>query len=256
MATTISITLQKGGTGKSTTAQALASTLGTKKKKVLLLDMDSQANVTSASGAEPTKTITDVLAEDCNIQEAINHCPFYDLIGSDQYLANLEAMDPEDIENTLLKNTISALQSEYDYIIIDTPPLLGNILKQCLMASDYIIIPIEPRPFALDGLDNLQDTIEAVQSVNTKLRVLGILLIKYHSRTILNRQISDSLNDRARLLGTTVFKTTIREGIAVPEAQTIGQSLIEYAPKSKPCIDYIDFTMEIIKMMEASNHGK
>ena len=250
MATTLSIALQKGGTGKSTTAQALASSLGARKKRVLLLDMDSQANVTSASGIDPEKTITDVFANDCSIDKTINHCSLYDLIGSDQYLANLEAIDQEELEPTLLRKTLAAIQKDYDFIIIDTPPLLGNILKQCLMASDYIIIPIEPRPFALNGLDNLQTTIEAVQAVNTNLRVLGILLIKYSNRTILNRQIADSLDERAKNLKTTVFKTTIREGIAVPEAQTIGQSLIEYAPTSKPCIDYKGFATEVLKRLE------
>lgn len=255
MAITISIALQKGGTGKTTTAQALASTLGSKHKKVLLVDMDSQSNVTSASGVDPEKTITDIFAEECSIHEAIVHCSLYDLIGSDQYLANLEAIDPEDIESTLLKNVLAAVQEQYDFIVLDTPPLLGNILKQALMASDYLIIPVEQRPFALDGLDYLQATIEEVQS-KSKLKVLGILLIKYSNRTILNRQIADSLNERAAQLHTTLFKTTIREGIAVAEAQTVGQPLIEYAPKSKPCIDYKGFTTEVLKRLEEQKNGK
>lgn len=247
---TISIALQKGGVGKTTTAQALASCLGLKKKKVLLLDMDSQANVTTASGFDetpPEKTITDILADDCSIDRAINPCALYDLIGSDQYLANLEAIDQEELNPNLLKNHMAAVENDYDYMIIDTPPLLGNILKQCLMASDYVIIPVEPRPFALNGLDNLRATIEAVQELNNNLKVLGILLIKYNNRTILNRQIADILSERAKALKTTVFKTTIREGIAVPEAQINAQSLVEYAPNSNPCIDYKGFTAEVLK---------
>lgn len=247
MAITISIALQKGGVGKSTTAQALASTLGFKHKKVLLIDMDSQGNVTYSSGADdPAHTIFDVLGEDCGADEALIHCKYYDLLAADTYLTNIEMS--ENVEPTLLKNALEPIKDNYDFIIIDTPPALGNLSFNSLVASDYVVIPAEPRPFALQGLGKLHDTIVTVRnSLNPALRVLGILLIKYSNRTVLNRDIKTMIEEYAEQMQTVVFNTSIREGIAVAEAQTVREPLIDYAKSSKPNIDYKAFTTELLQ---------
>lgn len=248
MAITISLVLQKGGVGKSTTSQALASTLGFKHKKVLLIDLDPQTNITYSSGVDnPKRTITDVLGEDCKADEAVIECKYYDLLAADSYLTNVEMAE---VEPTLLKNVIAPLKSKYDFIIIDTPPALGNLSVNALVASDYVIIPTEPRPFALQGLGRLHSTIESVRNgYNSNLKVLGILLIKYHNRTVLNRDLKDMIEDYAKLMNTIVFNATIREGIAVAEAQTVRQPLIDYAKNSNPNIDYKGFTSEVLKML-------
>lgn len=246
MSITISIALQKGGVGKSTTAQALASTLGFKHKKVLLIDMDSQGNVTYSSGADdPQHTIFDLLAADCKIDEALVHCKYYDLVAADSYLTNIEMSE---VEPTLLKNAIRPINDNYDFIIIDTPPALGNLSFNSLVASDYVVIPTEPRPFALQGLGALHDTIVSVKdSLNPGLKILGILLIKYSNRTVLNRDIKAMIDDYAKQMDTIVFDTSIREGIAVAEAQTVREPLIDYAKSSKPNIDYKGFTNELLQ---------
>ena len=248
-AVVISIALQKGGVGKSTTAQALASTLGFKHKKTLLIDMDSQANVTYSSGIEiPAKTITDVLEGECKPDEALIHCKYYDLFAADQHLINVEMAEKAEVGPTLLKDSIKPIKSQYDFIIIDTPPALGNLSVNSLVASDYVIIPSEPRPFALQGLGALNNTIQFIQnSLNPALKVLGILLIKYSNRTILNRDIKDMIDDYAHQMGTVLFDTSIREGIAVAEAQTVREPLIDYAKSSKPNIDYKAFTTEVLR---------
>jgi len=248
MATTISIGLQKGGTGKTTTALALSSCLGNLKKKVLLVDMDSQANSTEGSGVEPTKTIYDCFADDSTFEEAAVHCSLYDLLPGEERLAVLEKMDTEDVEIDVLKNLLAAVQSQYDFIIIDTPPALGNLLQISLVASDFVIIPCEPRPFALNRIDSFYETILAS---NKDIKVLGILLVKYSERTVLNKQIRLTLETKARLMHTKVFNTFIREGIAVAESQTMQVPLIEYDPKSKPCMDYQEFTQEVLKKVRA-----
>ena len=149
-----------------------------------------------------------------------------------------------------MKNVIAPLKSKYDFIIIDTPPALGNLSVNALVASDYVIIPTEPRPFALQGLGRLHSTIESVRNgYNSNLKVLGILLIKYHNRTVLNRDLKDMIEDYAKLMNTIVFNATIREGIAVAEAQTVRQPLIDYAKNSNPNIDYKGFTSEVLKML-------
>lgn len=247
MAKVISVTLQKGGTGKSSTSLALADTLGFKKKRVLLIDLDGQCNTTYASGVDdPARTITDVLGEECTITDAIIKCKYYDFVPADLYLANVEMTD--DVEPTLLKKALEPIKDNYDYIIIDTPPALGNLSFNALVASDYVIIPTEPRPFSLQGLGALHNTIMSVKSSqNPNLKVLGILLIKYHNRTILNRDIKDMIEDYSKLMDTTVFKATIREGVAVPESQIKRVPLIDYAKSSKPNIDYKSFTTELLK---------
>lgn len=246
-AVVISIALQKGGVGKSTTSQALASTLGFKKKRVLLIDMDSQGNVTYSSGIDtPEHTIFDVLNDDCSIESAIIPCKYYDLLSSDSFLTNIEMS--ENVEPTLLKDVLEPIKSNYDFIIIDTPPALGNLSFNSLVASDYVVIPTEPRPFALQGLGALHNTIETVRnSQNSTLKVLGVLLIKYSNRTVLNRDIKAMIEEYAEQMNTTVFDTSIREGIAVPESQIVRQPLIDYGKNSKPNIDYKAFTTELLK---------
>lgn len=246
MAIIISIALQKGGVGKSTTAQALASTLGFRHKKVLLIDMDSQGNTTYSSGVDnPERTVFNVLAEDCRADEALTHCKYYDLLAADTYLTNIEMS--EDVEATLLKNALEPVRDAYDFIIIDTPPALGNLSFNSLVASDYVVIPTDPRPFALQGLGKLHETIKSIRNnLNPSIKVAGILLVKYHNRTILNRDIKIMAEDYAKQMDTVVFEASIREGIAVAEAQTVQQPLIDYAKKSKPNIDYEYFTDELL----------
>lgn len=246
----ISIANQKGGVGKSTTAQALASTLGSKNKKVLLIDMDSQCNVTYASDIHnPEKSITDILSQTCEIREVIIPCKYYDLLPADEYLTNVE-MAAEVEPTLLLKTTITPLQGNYDYVIIDTPPALGRLSYNSLTASDYVVIPCEPSIYARTGLAALYKTIQNIQeSYNKTLKVLGILLIKYNNRTVLNRDIREMIEEFAEQMDTVVFSTSIRESVIVREAQTVRQPLIDYGEKSKPNQDYIAFTEELLQVM-------
>lgn len=250
MATTISVGLQKGGVGKTTTVLSLGSCLGYLGKKVLIVDLDSQANSTEGSGVEPTTTIYDVFAETSTIKESITKLNLYDLVSADERLAILEQMESSEIDPNLLKDKLAAVKKDYDFIIIDTPPALGNLLQLSLVASDYVIVPCEPRPFALNRIDSFYETIKAT---NKKLKVLGLLLVKYSDRTTLNKQIRIALETKARLMNTQTFKTYIRDGIAVGESQTVQQPLIEYDPKSKPSIDYMEFTKEVLSRLEVKN---
>lgn len=248
MAITIAFALQKGGVGKSTTAETVAAILGSRGKKVLLVDMDSQSNVTFVSGAEVVKTIKDVFTGEADLKDAIYHCTRYDLLAADGYLANFEVI--EEIETTLLKNALAAVQNDYDFILIDTPPALGNLLKNSLVASDYAIIPTDARPFSIKGLDDLEPTLNAVKAVSDRFKVLGVVLVKYNERTVLNRQIKGLLTERVQAMDTVLFDTKIREGVAVAEAQAMQTSLIDYAPKSKPCMDYQLLTDEILQRVK------
>lgn len=248
MGIVIAVALQKGGVGKSTTAETIAAILSSRGKDVLLVDMDSQANVTFISGNSPEKTITDVLNGDIDLKDVVCHGERYDLVAADEYLANFE--QSEKVEPTLLKDALEETGKEYDYIIIDTPPALGNLLMCSLVASDYVLIPTDARPLSIKGLDALEPTLTAVKAMSKKLSVLGIVLVKYSERTILNRQMCELLDERAQEMDTVLFKTKIREGVAVPEAQAMQLSLIDYAPRSKPLMDYEQLVDEILAKIE------
>ena len=248
MATTIAVALQKGGVGKSTTAETIAAILGSRNQRVLLVDMDGQANCTFISGVEAEKTLTDVFTGEADLDNAIYHCKRYDILAADAYLANLEKL--EEVESTLLKDALSSVQNNYDFILIDTPPALGNLLKSSLVASDYVLIPTDARPLSIKGLDALEPTLNAVKAVSEHFKLLGIVLVKYNERTVLNRQIKDLLEERVQAMDTILFNTKIREGVAVAEAQAMQTSLIDYAPRSKPYLDYETLTDEILQRVK------
>lgn len=248
IAKTISVCLQKGGTGKSTTSQNLSAILGYKGYKVLLVDCDSQANATLASGiTDPDRTLSDVLAGDCGITDAIIPLSlFYDLLPADIMLTNFESVDyPSDS----LHLALDAVRDRYDFIVLDSPPSLGNLLKNVLFASDDVVIPLDPRPFSIHGIDDLRETLEAVQAATGRAKVLGLLLVRYTARTVLCRNVDSIASDIAEDMGTSVFATRIRESVTVGEAQSYGRPLIEYAPKAPVTADYIDFTDEVLERM-------
>lgn len=250
MSKVISVTLQKGGVGKSTTSQALGSILGSKGNKVLLIDMDSQGNLSYSCGiARAEKTIYEVISNQCNIIDAIQKKKYYDVIPADISLTNA-TLELKPSDNLVLKNKIDMIKGDYDFIIIDTPPSLGVLSINSLMASDYLVIPTEPSSYSLQGISELHDTVKAVQGSNKDLKILGILLIKYNNRTILNRQIKEMIQEFADRMNIKLFDTTISESITVRESQAMQEDLIDYAPKSRPALDYIDLTDEIIKELK------
>lgn len=249
MAIVISISNQKGGVGKSTTAQALASSLTDKGKRVLVIDADPQSNLTYSSGVDqPELTLSDVLSGECRAEEALIKTDYYDLLASDFYLTNVGMM--QDVNPLLLQEKLKHIRNRYNFVIIDTPPALGPLSFVALSASDYVIVPCQPRAYDLQGLGRLNQTIKTIQEkVKPDLRVLGILLIKFNNRTILNRDLKDMIEEYTEQMDTVLFKTTIRDSVVAAEAQTMREPLIKYASRSKVNQDYIDFTNEILKKL-------
>ena len=240
----ISVALQKGGVGKSTTCQNLSAYLGSMGKKVLLIDLDAQCNTTFSSGAEPKEqTASDFLGGQCSLEDAIVSCSHYDIIPADAYLSNVESAE---VDKGLLKHRLSPCVGKYDFIFIDTPPALNNLLKNALYASDYVIIPMDAKPYAVQGLDTFTET---MKEVNPDLRILGIVLVRYNDRSIINKSMRNNIREYAKELNTLMFNTYIREGVAIPESQATRQDLIDYAPKSNPASDYERLAGEFLKKM-------
>ena len=248
----ITVNIQKGGSGKSTTTQALTSCLSSMGNKCLIVDLDHQGNVSYSSGIEyAEKTTYEFLKGEISADEAIQRCPEFDIIPANILLSGADMEFTKTGREYLLKDKLEELKNKYDYIILDTPPSLGILSVNSLTAADYVVIPTEATFYSLQGMGQLYNTIESVRRYcNKDLKILGLLLIKYNNRTILSRQVKDLIEDTARQMNTKVFKQTIREGIAVKEAQAQQESLLIYAPNSNPSLDYLELTKEIVKEIE------
>ena len=242
----ISIVNQKGGVGKTTTAHAIGAGLAIlKKAKVLFIDLDPQCNLTHTMACEGESGSKSVLLFDGSSKPFPLHCGKWDLIPSDPMLYTITA------KPTALKEAIQGYKGQYDYIIIDTPPTLGSVTINALTASDYIIIPALADYYSLQGLISLKDTIEVIQATsNPALEIAGILLNRHNTRTILKRDLSEVINKAAGALNTKVFKQSIRDGIAIAEAQVKQADIFTYAPKSKPAADYSGFIKELVKRIQ------
>ncbi|MBR4667683.1 MAG: ParA family protein [Butyrivibrio sp.] len=251
MATVFVVANQKGGIGKSTTATNLAGILG-KKAKTLLIDADPQGNSSSTYEAkiEDVATLYDVIidSDKLPIEEAIQHTPNGDIVASDPLLVKAEKMLDGDVEGFYrLKDALDNLDG-YKYIVIDTAPSLNIILYNCLIAADKVIIPVTADSYAMQGIQQLYDTIMAVKRrQNRELSIAGLLLVRYSGRSNLEREIRESIEESAKQMDTKLFKTVIRECVKTKEAQEHKKLLIDYAPNCTTCLDYQEFAKEVVK---------
>lgn len=249
----ICIANQKGGIAKTTTATTLASILMSQGKKVLLIDADPQGNSTDTYRAlsKDTATLYDVIL-DINdplpAMDAIQKTEIGDIIASDPALKTADQTFPSDgNEYFRLKDALSELTG-YDYVVIDTAPADNKLLKNCLIASDKVIIPVTADRYAIQGLSELNKTIMGIKKRNNpSLEVSGLLLVKYKSRQLLAQEVKASLEEIAKQLNTKVFCATIRESIAVQKAQATRTTLMNYDAKCTAAVDYMQFADELIK---------
>ncbi|MBO6085655.1 MAG: ParA family protein [Acetobacter sp.] len=243
------ITNQKGGVGKSTTAAALWAGLSLKGYKVLAIDLDPQCNLSYTAGADTAhKTALSLLTGENPTADTIQHTAAGDIIAASKNLAGADAFIKDTGKEYRLKESLEGIAAEYDYCILDTPPSLGILTVNALTACNSVIIPAQADIFSLQGIDELNQTMQPVRKYcNPALTIEGILLTRYNGRTALARDISDYTEQLAAKLGTKVFKTTIREGIAVKEAQLSQQALFDYAPKANVTNDYRAFIDELLE---------
>lgn len=253
---TVSVINQKGGVGKSTTAEMLISALSLKGFKVLAIDLDAQGNLSYSLAADLTSpTILEVLTEEISAKDAIKKARA-DIISSNKALAGADAFIADTGKEYRLKEALEKISKNYDFCIIDTPPALGILTINALTASDGVIIPAQADIYSLQGIENLEETIKAVKKYcNPNLKIEGILLTRYNPRTILSREVSEMAEKLAEKLETKLFKAKIRDAVAVKEAQISQESLFKYAPKSNVTKDYESFINEFLDKERSKKNG-
>lgn len=249
---TFVIANQKGGIGKTTTAICLASILQARGHHVLLIDADQQGNASDTYKAkiDGEATLYDVLLDEDRIplKDAIQVTDAGEIVAADSLLREADQRLTKDVEGLYrMQDAIADLQ-DYDYVIIDTAPAINSLLYNTLIAADEIIIPLTADRYALQGLSQLNETIRGIKRrQNPKLKVAGLLLIKYNPRTLLSKEVKEALEDIATQMDTKVFTTTIRESTKAREAQAVRTPLILHAPKSTTEQDYEAFVTELLK---------
>ena len=245
---------QKGGIGKTTTATALASILTSKGFKTLYIDADKQRNSTDTFRAQYNgkETLYDILLEDEDervpMKDAIQHTDAGDIVPGDPLLRKADKILFDEVDGLFrLKDNISELKG-YDYVVIDTPPDIGSILHSCLIAADELIIPTSADRYSVQGLSDIHGTIAAIKKrQNPKLKIAGILLIKYDKRGTLDKEARAYLEEIETKMETKVFNATIRQCKKVREAQAKRKMLIDYSKTCTAAQDYIEFVDELLK---------
>lgn len=251
MAKIIAIANQKGGVAKTTTACALVACLHARGLRVLLIDTDPQANASDTLGAvtDDVPTICDILWCNEPISGAIQNRPVCDILPSEPALRYAEEKLTGMGRYYVLQRALAQVEKDYDYIIIDTPPTIGVMQQNALIAAaDGVIVPITTDRYALAGLAQLRDTMNEIRQYGRPdLRVRGLLLCKCSSRMRIERAVEDMLPDVASMLDTKIYDTRIRESVAAREAQAARTSLYSFASLCTTAVDYKALMMEILK---------
>ena len=247
----ICIANQKGGVGKTTTAINLAASLAAAEKKTLLIDCDSQGNASSGMGIDKSiineKNLYHSLIGKVPLKEVIvgTQLPCLDVVPANQDLIGIEVefVNLEDREKKL-RNLLKNLDTPYDFIILDCPPSLGFLTVNALVASDYLIIPLQCEYFAMEGLGYLLNTVKLVKSrLNPSLALGGILLTMFDTRNLLAHRVSEDVKNH---LGNKVFKTVIHRNVRLSESPSHGLPIILYDIKSRGAVSYMELAREIL----------
>jgi len=251
VAKTISISNQKGGVGKTTTAVNVSSCIAVAEYKVLVVDIDPQANTTSGFGIDQKKvrnSIYEVLINDLDVNKAIvkTQLDYLDLLPSHVRLVGAEVELVSAItREKILERALANLEKQYDFIFIDCPPSLGLLTLNALTAADSVLIPIQCEYYALEGLSQLLNTVRLVQKhLNTRLEIEGVLLTMFDGRLNLSRQVAD---DVRKYFGDKVYKSVILRNVRLSEAPSHGKPIILYDAVCSGAENYMSLATEILE---------
>lgn len=243
----LTVAIEKGGSGKTTTIWGLGEWFHRAGRKVLFVDMDSQGNLSTLLKADASKpTIYDVLTGTTGTWRAVQSTAYGDIIPFSPRMGELGSVLTSTGREYKLKEVLDRVKGQYDVVLIDTPPGIGIPSICALTASDGVIIPMKADILTLQGMESILGTVGSVKKyTNPELEILGILIADWDGRPALTKQIGELIEARAANVPTRVYGTKIRRGIAVQEAQAAKKGLFEYAPKSNPARDMDAFAKEL-----------
>lgn len=242
----IAIVNQKGGTGKTTTTVNLGCALAKKGKKVLLVDLDAQGNLSYSLGIlEIEKSIGQVILGEVDFQDILISREGLDVAPAEIDLADVEINIAGELARESILKKILAKAKGYDYILIDCPPSLSLLTINALNAATRVIVPLQMEVLSLQGLDQIISTINQIKEVlNEELQIMGLLPVMVDSRRKLSREIFEHIEENYSFK---IFNSRIRTNVRASEAPSFGESLISYAPTSNGAKDYMAFADEILK---------
>ena len=244
----ITVSNCKGGTSKTTTCHCIGAGLRARGYKTLFIDLDSQANLSYILGAESRPfTAMELLTGTAKAEDVIQHTAEGDVVPASPTLSIAGNVLTETGREYRLREAIAPIEKGYDFILVDTSPALTILTINAFVLSNSIIIPTEASTLGLQGIGGMGQSIDTVKKYcNPALKIEGILLTRYNKRATHSKDIAEMTAQTASLLGTKVFDTTIRECIAIREAQTARTNIFDYAPKSNAAKDYNNLIEEIL----------